>query len=176
MLDICTGCGNIALFLAYNETANYFASDLSEEAIALAKSNSEFIGIPERVTFKIGDMFNPFEHPDFLSQVDLITCNPPYISSTKVEKMNHEISQHEPRAAFDGGPLGIHLLIRLLYDAPQFLVPGGWLCFEVGTGQGDAMANRAHRTGLFENVSTIKNAGHEARVVIAQYKKLRTNI
>ena len=76
-------------------------------------------------------------------QVDLITCNPPYISSSKVGEMAQEISDFEPSLAFDGGPFGVNILRRLLKEGPPILRDGGYLAFEVGLGQGDGKIFRS---------------------------------
>jgi release factor glutamine methyltransferase len=169
VIDVCTGCGNIALALACNvQGARVFGCDLSADAVSLAGRNAELLGMAGRVVFRTGDFLAPFETGDFLGTVSMITCNPPYISSAKVEVMDKEISGFEPRLAFDGGPLGVRLLVRLLTEAPRFLVHGGWLCFEVGAGQGAVMAKRVERTGHFDSVQTVADASGTPRVVIAR--------
>lgn len=145
-VDVCTGSGNLALACAHRVPGlRVYAADLSAEAVALARRNAEFTGLASRVEFFVGDLFAPLERPDLLEACDLVTCNPPYISSAKVPRMHREISGHEPAAAFDGGVYGVGILLRLLQEAPRFLKPGGALCFEVGLGQGPALQKQLER-------------------------------
>ena len=168
VVDLCTGCGNLALAVALQAPqARVWGSDLAEEAVALAIENARFVGRPD-VTFWVGDLAAPFDNPEFLGQVDVLTCNPPYISSAKVEAMHPEISGHEPRLAFDGGPFGVKILQRLLKDAPRLLKPGGWLLFEVGLGQGEPMRKRLSGLPDFGEVEAIADDHGDVRVLAAR--------
>lgn len=168
VVDLCTGCGNLALAMAVAAPhARVWGSDLSEEAVALARENAAFIGRPD-VSFMAGDLAAPFDNDDFLGQVDVLTCNPPYISSAKVEQMPEEISGHEPHMAFDGGPFGIKIIQRLIKDAPRLLKPGGWLLFEVGLGQGEPMKHRLERNDAFDQVETFADYQGDVRALAAR--------
>jgi len=169
VVDVCTGSGNVALSVAHNvPEASVYASDLSEEAVALAQRNAQFLHLQERVAFRAGDLLAPFETPQFLGSVDLLTCNPPYISSAKVERMPGEIAHHEPRLAFDGGPLGVTILMRLAQQAPRFLRAGAWLAFEVGLGQGPPMLKRLKSSAAFDEVQPHTDARNDIRVIAAR--------
>jgi release factor glutamine methyltransferase len=121
-----------------------------------------------RTEFRAGDLLAPFDTSDFHGSIDLLTCNPPYISSAKVDQMHGEIARHEPHLAFDGGPFGVAILMRLLQDAPRFLRPGAWLGFEVGLGQGPAMAKRLEKSGCAQVKSLTDGAG-AIRALFARY-------
>ena len=111
VVDVCTGAGNIALCLAhYHPAVKVYAADLSEEAVALANRNCAHLQLKSRVEFQAGDLLAPFANENFFGKVDLLTCNPPYISSGKLDKMPGEIAQHEPQLAFDGGPFGLNIV------------------------------------------------------------------
>jgi release factor glutamine methyltransferase len=99
--------------------------------------------------------------------VDLLVCNPPYISSKKVDVMPNEIINFEPRLAFDGGPLGIRILQRLIREAPRFLRKGGALAFEVGLGQGPAIIQRLNHANYFTDISPISDSNSEIRGIVA---------
>ena len=170
VIDVCTGAGNLAIAFASNaKQSKVFAADLSDDAVGLAKKNSEFAGVQDRVQLRAGDLLNPFDEAPFLGSVDLLTCNPPYISSAKVENMHEEIANYEPRLAFDGGPFGIKILQRLIKDAPRFLKPGGWLAFEVGLGQGPAWVQRLTKTGKFVDIRSVEDAAGEVRAIVGQF-------
>jgi release factor glutamine methyltransferase len=169
VLDVCTGCGNVALAIASHLAAAVVgACDLSEDAIDLARRNAARLGLATRMDLRTGDLLAPFQGTRWAGATDLLTCNPPYISSAKVPEMAAEISVHEPAMAFDGGPFGVTILMRLLQEAPTLLRKGGWLAFEVGLGQGPAMQKRLKANGAFgESRAYLDAAGH-VRVLAAQ--------
>ncbi len=172
VIDVCTGSGNLALALAQSTPrARVWGADLSEEAVTLAKRNAVITALEARVIFCSGDVLAPLDTPQFHGLVDLLVCNPPYISSAKVVEMPTEISQYEPRLAFDGGPLGIRILQRVIADAPRFLRQGGWLAFEVGLGQGRGVKRKLEQLPQFSNVEEIIDAHGDTRVLVAR----RTN-
>jgi len=169
MIDVCTGAGNLAVTLAMQvPAAKVYASDLSEEAVALARRNGTALGLDSRVEFRQGDFLAPFADGQFDHNIDLLTCNPPYISSGKVGTMPGEIIGHEPSLAFDGGPFGVKILQRLLTEAPQFLRPGGWLAFEVGLGQGPALMDRMRRNPAYADLAGVMDAAGAVRAVVAR--------
>lgn len=166
-MDVCTGAGNLIVSLAVQiPQVRGYAADLSADAVALARQNVSFHQLENRVEVREGDLLSPFDHVDFYHKVDLLLCNPPYISTTRVTEMPEEISEHEPRLAFDGGPFGIKILNALMTQAPRYLKPRGWLAFEVGLGQGDAIVKRMKKT--YSNVQTAVDKNGMIRVVMAQ--------
>ncbi len=169
VLDVCTGSGNLALAYAhYEPQAQVHASDLSPEALELARRNARFTGLEKRVGFRLGDLLEPFAEPEFVGRCDFVSCNPPYISTAKVKEMHPEISRHEPEAAFNGGVYGVSILMKLVRSAPRFLRPGGWLGFEVGHGQGAGLARQLERNPAFAAVETYTDPGGEIRAILAK--------
>ena len=168
VIDICTGSGNIALALAYYEQSlQVYGADISKEAIGLAQNNANHLGLADRVNFHVGDLFTPFENRDFIGQIDMITCNPPYIATTNVEKMPEEISRNEPHEAFDGGPFGVTIILRVIREAAQYLKPNSWLCLEVGQGQGKAIASRLERSEHYQEVHSYRDDKGNVRALLA---------
>lgn len=168
VIDVCTGAGNLAISYAINEPkAKIYAADLSSEAVSLAKRNAEYHNLESQVEFTESDLLDAYDSADFYSKVDLLTCNPPYISSGKVEVMDDEISSHEPSLAFDGGPFGIKILQRLMKEAPKYLREGGCLMFELGLGQGELIIKRIEKMNLYKEVLPVKNDDGDIRVVVA---------
>ncbi|HEY6528129.1 MAG TPA: peptide chain release factor N(5)-glutamine methyltransferase [Cellvibrionaceae bacterium] len=168
LLDVCTGSGNVALSLAHHlPNAQVYAADLSAEAVQLAKRNAQFVQLHERVEFKEGDLCGPYSAQEQRETFDLISCNPPYIMAGNVKKMPKEIAEHEPTLAFDGGPMGIAIIERIIIEAHPLLKPGGFLCLEVGAGQGAFIEKRMRKSGLYQQVVTACDAQNVVRALAA---------
>ena len=169
IVDACTGAGNIAVSIAYNiENGQIFAADISCEAIELAKKNAQFLKLNHRIEFSCGDLLDPLNEKGLDGRVDLLTCNPPYISSSKVPDMPNEISSFEPSLAFDGGAFGINLIRRLITDAGRFIRKGGYLVFEVGLGQAETIKKQVQKSDIYENIISINDHQGNPRVIVAQ--------
>ena len=82
--------------------------------------------------------------------------------------MPEEIAEHEPRLAFDGGPFGVSILMRLMRDAPRYLRPSGWLVFEVGLDQGPALIRLLEKRADFVRIEGMHDAHGAIRVIVAQ--------
>jgi len=169
VIDLCTGSGNLALALAYHEpNCRIFAADLSPDAVSLAQRNAIHLSLQDRVTFSVGDLFAPFDSEQFVGLTDLVVCNPPYITSQRVSEMPSEVSNHEPRLAFDGGPLGLSIVLRLISEAPKYLKHGGWLGFEVGLGQAKFIRQRLERNNEYGEIQTLSDKDGNERVLLAR--------
>lgn len=169
VIDLCTGSGNLALALAFHEPGcSIFAADLSSEAVNLAQRNAIHLSLQNRVTFFVGDLFTPFDTEQFIDQTDLIVCNPPYITSQRVSEMPSEVSSFEPRLAFDGGPLGLSIVLKLISEAPKYLKHGGWLGFEVGLGQAKFIRQRLERNNEYGEIQTLSDKDGNERVLLAR--------
>ena len=171
VMDICCGAGNLGLAIAYyNHNSVIFATDLSEEAVELTKDNISFLKLNQRVQAEEGDVFSAFEKEEHYEKTDLIICNPPYISSAKVTKMNVEISNHEPNMAFDGGMFGTKIIQKLIIEAPKYLNKNGWLVFEVGVGQGEFILRLCEETKRYIQLESVLDSVGNIRVITARKK------
>ena len=163
VFDVCCGAGNLAIAIAKNEpNIKVYASDLSEEAVSLTNENIHFHKLENQIKAFSGDLLEPFEKEEFYNKVDLIVCNPPYISNFTVLKMAKEIADYEPEMAFKGGGLlGLNIVQNLIKNAVRFLRNGGMLIFEIGLGQGNYIVNLCKKFGLYQSVVTeTDNDGH----------------
>jgi len=171
VVDMCCGTGNLACALAIHRRGlRVFASDLTPETVNLASVNAAQLGIANRVTIVQGDLFTPLAGHGLEGLVDLIVCNPPYISTGRLARNSARLLQHEPREAFDGGPYGLSMHQRVLRDATQFLRPGGWLCFEFGVGQERQLGLLFERARCYENLRFDRDDAGQPRVVAAQLR------
>lgn len=160
VVDVGTGTGAIALSLAaeFKGEATIIATDVSEEAIALAKENAAKCGLAERVTFVVMDGLDEFDEPEC---VDILVSNPPYIESAVCATLDPRVRDFEPRLALDGGVRGLDFYDRYLADALNLLKPGGRVFFEIGEGQGVAVAKLMGDYG-FSDIAIEKDyAGHD---------------
>jgi len=136
ILDLGTGSGAIAVSLAKEmEDAAFWATDISAEALAIARENAERHAVFGKITFCQGDLFQALEQP--APVFDMIISNPPYIASDAFETLPEEIRAHEPRIALDGHEKGMYFIERIIADAENYLKPGGWLLIEMDPDQTD---------------------------------------
>jgi release factor glutamine methyltransferase len=169
VIDVCCGAGNLGLALAYSDArAVVAAADLSQDAVGLARDNIAFLNLAGRVHAVQGDLFSAFETAAFYEKTDLIVCNPPYISRAKVRKMTAEISDNEPVMAFDGGMSGTNIIMRLIGDAPRFLIKHGWVIFEIGVGQGPFIMQLCERSEHYDHVESVSDDSGNIRVILAR--------
>jgi release factor glutamine methyltransferase len=125
--DIGCGTGAIGLAIAANlPSAHVTATDLYPAALALARRNTERLGLADRVEVLEGDLLAPLPGP-----VDMITSNLPYVESGEIPTLDPEIRLYEPREALDGGDDGLDLIRRFLVDVPRYLKPAGVLLMEM---------------------------------------------
>lgn len=171
IIDVCCGAGNLGLALAYfNTSAVVSAADLSQEAVDLTRDNILFLNLGERVHATQGDLFSAFEKDEYYGKTDLIVCNPPYISTAKVQKMTAEISNNEPVMAFDGGMLGTKIILKLIGEAPKFLTRKGWVIFEIGVGQGPFIMQLCERSEHYDQVESVSDDLGNIRVILVRKK------
>ena len=136
VVDVGTGTGAIILSLAkeLKREAILLGSDVSEDAIALARENAARTGLEGKVKFVAMDGLDDFDEPGL---IDVIVSNPPYIKTSVCETLDRRVKDYEPRLALDGGASGLDFYDRYLADALNLLRPGGAVFFEIGDDQGD---------------------------------------
>ncbi len=133
--DIGTGSGAVAIALALAlPRARVVATDVSPEALAVARLNAVRHGVADRIAWGEGDALDPLAALGLEGRVDAIVSNPPYIPTAALASLPEEIREHEPRAALDGGPDGLAVLRRVIAEGPRYLRPGGLLALEVAAG------------------------------------------
>ena len=136
VVDVGTGSGCIILSLAKEFGKGVFlGTDISAEAISLARENATKCGLDGSVKLAVADGLDDFD-PE---SVDVIVSNPPYITTADCETLDPRVKDYEPRNALDGGVSGLDFYERFIGDAMNVLKPGGALFFEIGDGQGDAL-------------------------------------
>lgn len=160
IVDVGTGTGAIVLSLAkeFRGEAAFLGTDVSEDAIVLAKENAVRCGLADRVKFAVADGLDDFDEPQC---VDVIVSNPPYIETAVCETLDPRVKDFEPRLALDGGTSGLDFYERYLSDAVNLLKPGGAVFFEIGENQGEAVRQLMFDCG-FNDIRIEKDyAGHD---------------
>jgi release factor glutamine methyltransferase len=159
-LDLCTGSGCVAIAMARQRpTAQVWASDISKDALAVARENALRLGA-YNVAFVESDLFAAFAGKRF----DVVTANPPYIATAELATLQPDVRDHEPRLALDGGKDGLDLVRRIVADAPTYLEDGGLLAIEVGAGEAPATVARFEERG-FSDVRVHRDIARIERVV-----------
>lgn len=135
ILDVGTGSGVIALSLAAALTeAEVHASDISDEALSLARENAARLNLNDRVRFLRSDLLQ-----DISDSFDVIVANLPYVPGTDRQNLAREVLC-DPASALFGGTNGDELIRRFIAQAPHHLQPNGLLALEIGIGQADALS------------------------------------
>ena len=162
--DVGVGCGAIAVALATAlPEAEIVATDVSSEALALARRNAERHGVADRIRFLQGDLLEPLD-----ALADVIAANLPYVRSGDFEAAPAEISEHEPRVGLDGGPDGLYLIGRLLEGAATCLNDRGALFAEIGEEQGDAAREMARESFPQARIEVKRDLSGQDRVLVVQ--------
>ena len=165
ILDMCTGSGCIALsLLHFVKDSKVTAVDLSEKALAVARKNAEKLNLD--CTFVHSDLFENIE-----GTYDVIISNPPYIATKEIEALSPEVRDHEPRMALDGMEDGLFFYRKIVSASIDYMNPGGWLMFEIGYDQGEALKEMMISAGYCQ-VTVIKDLAGLDRVVIGKMQEV----
>lgn len=155
--DLGTGSGAVAVTLALEcPTARVTATDLSPDALAVARANGERLGA--RVDFRLGDWLTPLAEERF----DLIVSNPPYVAARDPHLAQNGLPFEPDLALTDGGD-GLSCLRAIVAAAPACLVPGGWLFLEHGYDQAAAVRELLRAAG-FKDIASRRDLGDIERV------------
>ena len=157
ILDIGTGSGCIACTIASQTDALVLGVDISSDALRVALDNVTRLGINNRAVFRKSDLFSKIRDDE---SFDMIVSNPPYIPvGTELEP---EV-RHEPKIALFAEENGLQLYRKIVSEAHKYLNRGGWLIFELGIGESDAV--KAYMNEYFENVNILKDMAGIDRVI-----------
>lgn len=152
ILELGTGCGAVILALASeNARHSYWATDISINAIRVARQNAKQNDLDGKVYFITGDWFAPLRSKPGL--FDLIVSNPPYIKSDDLTRLQPEIHAYEPLLALDGAADGLHCLRRIIQSAYLFLKPRGVIILEIGHDQKAPLKQMIAECGEYEKVN-----------------------
>lgn len=166
VLDLCTGSGCIAISIAAERPlASVWATDLSPDALAVAKQNAEALGVDGRVTFFQGNLFEPVPKD---ATFDVIVSNPPYVRLDELPTLQKEV-QKEPKLALDGGVDGLVVIRPLVAAAMPRLKAGGTLALEISDDQGAAVKTLLDAAGAVDT-RIVKDLARLDRMVFGRAK------
>ncbi len=169
ILDLCTGSGCIGLAIAKRvKDARVTLADVSQAALRVARRNIQSQRLSAHVTCVNVDVRKPA--PDYLGTFDLIVSNPPYVTTAECETLDPSVRDFEPRLALDGGEDGLDFYRAIIKNYTPVLMPGGYLCFEFGMGQEDAVCRLLKRGG-YEIIELRKDTAEITRAVLARKRE-----
>jgi release factor glutamine methyltransferase len=162
VLDLGTGTGCIAIsILTESPSAHAVATDISPEAVAMARGNGERHGVGKRLEVRAGPWFDPLDTGE---SFDVIVSNPPYIERAVIETLKPDVRDFDPRAALDGGPDGLDAYRAILNEAKFWMKPDGAIVVETGAEQGPKVSRLFRESGL-KDVAIEKDLAGLDRVV-----------
>ncbi len=166
VLELGTGSGAIAVSLAkYNPDWHILATDLSMEALLVARGNARCHGVIDRISFLQGDLFDALSSQ---GEFDWVVSNPPYIPAEDMENLPAGVRDYEPLLALDGGRDGLDVIRRIISEAHEMLKPGGRLAIEMGYGQSNDVQGIADKIGEYSHYSMIKDYSGIPRIFCCQ--------
>jgi release factor glutamine methyltransferase len=163
--DVGTGTGAIALSLAHEGSfIRVIGTDLSADALALARSNGEATGLA--VDWRLGDLLAPLAG----ERLDLLVSNPPYLTADEYAGLDASVRDYEPALALASGVDGLDATRRLLDGAPALMANDGWLAMEIDSRRGAASAACAAAAG-WSDVIVQDDLFGRARYLLARHRR-----
>ncbi len=164
VLDLCTGSGCIIISLArLGGIKNAVGVDIHGKALLIAEENAR--QLQAEVTFLESDLYSQVR-----GKYDIIISNPPYIPTRDISGLMEEVKDHEPILALDGSADGLHFYRVIIEGAGRFLKPNGYIFFEIGYNQGEAVSELLREAG-FMDIKIINDLAGFNRVISGRYKK-----
>lgn len=166
ILDIGTGCGNIAISLTkYLPQSKIIALDISHSALLKARKNAEMLDVSDKVTFLESDLLGALKEKGLF---DIIICNPPYVSEKDMCWLPDEVRE-EPYAALYGGRDGLNFYRRIVKDAKPYLKKDGFLLMETGYDQSESVKALLEDNGYI-NIEIFKDYSRIDRILKAKVR------
>jgi release factor glutamine methyltransferase len=170
--DICTGSGCIAAALAKHlPGARVVATDISPDALDVARANIEAHGLTDRVDLLQGNLLDALrQHPvaGAVGSLQYLCSNPPYIPDHEWDAVDPNVKDHEPTLALRGGPDGMNLIRPLIAQSTEFVAPGGLILIELAMSHADQAKALADATPGWTNTRILKDSEGLPRVLVGE--------
>ncbi len=168
VLDIGTGCGAIGLAIAKNIPGCFvYATDISEKALKVAKTNAFNLNISDRIKFFKGYLFETIPS-NLKHKFNLIISNPPYIPISEFKELQSEVREYEPKIALLGGEEGLFYHKKIISKSMNFLKKDGCLIMEIGHDQSEKIKKIIKNIKEYKIKEMIKDLSKIDRVVVIQ--------
>jgi release factor glutamine methyltransferase len=169
IIDLGTGSGAIAISLAANLKSSFiYATDVSKEALEVAKENALRNKVESQIEFLWGDLFEPLKKGNFEGQIDCVVSNPPYVSKDELETLPKEVKDYEPIVALESEKDGLFFHKKIIESSLDFLSKGGILAMEVGLGQANKVADLIRNQKDLKKTEIKKDLGGIKRIVVSR--------
>jgi release factor glutamine methyltransferase len=168
IVDIGTGSGAIAISLAANlKNPFIFATDVSQDALQVAKENAIKNKVENKIEFLCANLFEPLKNKNLEGKIDCVVSNPPYVSREELETLPKEIKEYEPIVALQSEKDGLFFHKEIIENSLDFLKKGGLLALETAYDQAEKVADLIRQSGNYNDIRIIKDLGGIDRVVKA---------
>jgi release factor glutamine methyltransferase len=165
LLDIGTGCGNIAISLTKHlSSCKMTATDILSKSLKVARDNAKRYKLLNKITFIRSDLFKAL---DSKQKKDIIVSNPPYITLNEMRHLALEVKR-EPKSALFGGSEGLCFYKAIIEQAPFFLKSKGYLILELGKGRKNKVLKLINGSPYLEEIKIVKDYNQIERVLVAQ--------
>ena len=164
ILDLCTGSGAIGVSIAKYSECSVTMSDISKNALEIAKKNATSNEVIDKCNFVLSDMFE-----DIDKKFDIIVSNPPYIKTKVINTLDKEV-QNEPHLALDGGEDGLNFYRIIAENAYKYLNEDGILALEIGYDQKEKVINLLENVGQYTDIYCKKDLGNNDRIIVCKLK------
>ena len=173
LLDLCCGCGVIAIVLALELQKKVVAADLSRQALLVAQQNARRHGVKGLVDFVQADLLSPMFPGNRFS---MVVANPPYVSRVEMQaELEPEVVRYEPHLALYGGEDGLEIIRKIRLGLPLVMCDRGYFFMEIGAGQGEEIreifSGDDDSGGVFDRVEIFKDYACRDRVLYARFKE-----
>jgi len=168
IIDIGTGSGAIAISLAKTlKDPMVYATDVSKDALLVAKENAERRKVESHIEFLCGYLFEPLKNRKLEGSIDCVVSNPPYVSPEEFDQLPKEVRDYEPLLALKSDEEGTSFHKKIIEGSLDFLKKEGILALEVGLGQANKVAELVYDCTGFKNIEIKKDLGGIERIVVA---------
>lgn len=164
VLDLCTGSGAIGVSIAKYTDSIVTMSDISKNALEIAKRNAVSNSVVDKCNFVLSDMFKNIE-----GKFDVIVSNPPYIKTKVINTLEAEV-QNEPNIALDGGEDGLDFYRVIAKNAYKYLNKDGILALEIGYDQKEELIRLLEETEKYTDIYSKKDLGGNDRIIVCKLK------